>query len=84
MTTTLQTLAPDKEPATWKTTITAEAPNDAVENAAERALQEVKTHHLRSSLAYREEVLARSYLLGTVRAIHHISFTGEPEAADDL
>jgi hypothetical protein len=84
VTTTLQTLAADKEPTVWKIAITAEAPKDAVETAAERALQEVKIDHAGSSLAYREEILARSYMLGTVRAIHHILFTGEPEGAEEF
>jgi hypothetical protein len=84
VTTTLQTHATDKEPTTWKITITAEAPNDVVETAADCALQEVKMDHDGSSLSYREEILARSYMLGTVRAIHHIVFTGEPKAAEEF
>jgi hypothetical protein len=65
-------------------TIVAETPNDAIRIAAEQALKEIKTDHESASLTYREEILARSYMLGTVRAIHHILFTGEPEAGEEF
>lgn len=81
MTTTLQPLVSEND-SVWRITIIAEAPNDAIRNAAEEAIEEAKMDYAASSLKYREEILARSYMLGTVRATHHVIFTGEPEAAE--
>lgn len=63
--------------------IVAETGTDTIEKAVQSALEDVKVSNHTSNLtfAYRKEILARSYMLDTIRAIHHVEFLGQNEAA---
>jgi hypothetical protein len=70
-------------PSPWRVTILAETATDSISNAADRALEEIANRcgYLKSHLTYRKEIVAESYMLGTVRAIHNITLCATAEEA---